>query len=70
MNMLDMHTREQVNKIHIAEMHQETRNRHLLRGLSPTGITDSAKVRMRRVIVILIVVLFVGGFLTSVPVSF
>jgi hypothetical protein len=31
MNMLDMHTREQANKIHLEQMHREAKSYRLLR---------------------------------------
>jgi hypothetical protein len=39
--MLDMHTREKVNKIHLEEMHREAKSRPLLRNAGPTQTSAS-----------------------------
>jgi len=70
MNMLDMHTREKVNKIHIAELHRNARNRHLSLDLKPAGISTIAKGRIRLVLVVMVLVVLIGTFLSSSPVSF
>lgn len=63
MNMLDMHTREKVNKIHIAEMHREARNRHSLRALDSARSPDISGRRVRLLLVVLVLAVFVGAFL-------
>ena len=70
MNMLDLHTREKVNKIHIAEMHREAQNRHFLRNVKSPGITIRPKVRIGMVLTIAIVALLVGTLLSSVSAIF
>ena len=65
MNMLDMYTREQVNKIHIAEMHQEARSRYPRRALIPSRITAIAKERVGLVLILAILILVMGSVLLS-----
>jgi len=65
MNMLDMYTREQVNKIHIAEMHQEARSRSPWRALIPSRITAIAKERVGLVLILAILILVMGSVLLS-----
>ncbi len=65
MNMLDMDTREQVNKIHIAEMHQQARSRYSWRALNPSRITAIRKERVGLVLVLAILILVMGSFLLS-----
>ena len=65
MNMLDMHTREKVNKMHIAEMHREADKRHLLRDMNAERITVIARERIGLVLLLAILLLIVGGFLLS-----
>ena len=70
MNMLDMHTREKVNKIHIAEMQGEAQNRHLLRNVNSSGIMIRSKARMGMVLTVAIIALLVGTLLSSVSAFF
>lgn len=65
MNMLDMHTREKVNKIHTSEMHREARNRYLLRGLHSAEFSRVAKERIRLLLILTIFLLMVGSFLLA-----
>jgi hypothetical protein len=48
MNMLDMHTREKVNKIHLDELHQDAKNRHILRDLEQETDPKDTAVNGRR----------------------
>ena len=59
MNMLDLYTREQVNKIHIAEMHEEARSRSPWRALNPARITAIAKERAALVLVLAMLLLMI-----------
>ena len=45
MNQLDMHTREKINRLHIAEMQRQARNRRLLRGAPSAGTPVHARLR-------------------------
>jgi hypothetical protein len=65
MNMLDMHTREKVNKIHTAEMHDEARNRYFLRDLRSVEFTRIAKERIRLMLVLAVFLLMVGSLLLA-----
>ena len=65
MNMLDMHTREKVNKLHIAQMQQEARNRRFSRDLNAAGIIVLPKGRIALVLMVAILVLLLGASLIS-----
>jgi len=65
MNMLDMHTREKVNKLHIAEMHREAQNRHILRGLNTPGFAVPARVQARKALALVLLALLVVTLLSS-----
>ena len=65
MNMLDMHTREKVNKLHIAEMHREAQNRHFLRNVNSPGIAIRSKGRIGMVLTVVLIALLVGTLMTS-----
>ena len=67
MNMLDMQTKEKVNKIHLAEMQHDARNRHLVRDLKPAAIPAISKARIRRVLIALVLILFVAFFISATP---
>ena len=67
MNMLDMHTREKANQIHIAEMQEEARNRRLLRGGASIGVPVMARTRMR---LMLAAGMLIGLFLISAAVIY
>jgi hypothetical protein len=45
MNQLDMHTRDKINQLHIAEMQREARNRRLLRVANSAGTSAHARLR-------------------------
>ena len=45
MNQLDMHTREKINQLHIAELQRQARNRRLLRGAHSAGTPVLARLR-------------------------
>jgi hypothetical protein len=45
MNQLDMHTRDKVNQLHIAEMQREARQRRLLRGANSAGTPVHGRLR-------------------------
>ncbi len=62
MNTLDMQTKEKANKIDLAEMQHDARNRHLVRDLKPTGNSTFAKRRTCLVLVVVVLILFVGTF--------
>jgi hypothetical protein len=70
MNMLDMHTREKVNKIHIAEMQRSARNCHLLRDLNSARIPVLSKGRIRLALIAMALVLLVGALLISKTLAF
>jgi len=70
MNMLDMHTREKVNKLHIAQMHQEARSRHLLHGFNPTRSTVILRGGGGLVLLVAILVLLAGALLIFAAVTF
>ena len=65
MNMLDMHTREKVNKLHIAEMHREAQNRHSLRGLNTPGSAGPTRVRVGLALAVVLLALLVTTLLSS-----
>jgi hypothetical protein len=45
MNLLDLHTRDKVNQLHIAEMQREAHHRRLLRGANSAGAPVQARLR-------------------------
>jgi hypothetical protein len=47
MNMLDMHTREQANKIHLDNLHHEAKTRFLLRGAKQDQILENRITRRK-----------------------
>ena len=59
MNQLDMHTREKINQLHIAEMQHEARNRRLSRHAYSSRIPARAKLRLVMVGLALLAVAFV-----------
>ena len=65
MNMLDMHTREKINKIHLAEMHREARSRYLLRDINSTDYSAGSTRRIRRALAVAALILLVGAFLAA-----
>ena len=64
MNMLDMHTREKVNKIHTAEM-RGRRATGFLRDLHSAEFRGIAKERIRLMLVLAVFLLMVGSFLLA-----
>jgi hypothetical protein len=67
MNTLDMQTKEKVNNIHLADMQQDARNRHLARGQKPVRILVITKARVRLVLLALVLVLFLAFFFSVTP---
>ena len=65
MNMLDMYTREQVNKIHIAEMRQEARSQYSWHAFNLSRITAITKERVGLVLILAILILVMGSFLLA-----
>lgn len=65
MNMLDMHTREKVNKIHTAEMQGEARKRYFTPDLHSAVFTRIAKERISLMLILEIFLLMVGSFLLA-----
>jgi hypothetical protein len=65
MNMLDVHTREKVNKIHIAEMHSEARNRHFLRNVISPGIAIRSKARISIILTAVLLALLLANLMIS-----
>ncbi len=70
MNMLDMHTREKVNKIHLDELHSEARNRHLLRDINSTSSPTLSKRRIRLAVIFAALVILLGTFVIISIVGF
>ena len=69
MNMLDMHTREKVNRLHIAEMHRAARIRQQLRSLNFPKNTGVTRGRTRLVLIGVILILLAATFLIAGTVS-
>jgi hypothetical protein len=67
MNTLDMQTKEKANKIHLAEMQQNARNRRLVRDFEPAATPSISKVRIRLIMIALVLVLFVAFFSSVTP---
>jgi hypothetical protein len=67
MNTLDMQTKAKVNKIHLAEMQQDARNRHLVRDMRSASIPASSNVRIQFVLLALVLVLLVAFFVAATP---
>ena len=70
MNMLDMHTREQVNKIHLAELQRNARQHYRLSDLSlaRTSMPVVLGARIRLVLIRVRLALLVRFFLiTAIP---
>ena len=70
MNLLDMHTRERVNKIHIAEMHRSAHHRRLLRGATSSRISILARGKRGLVLVISFLIMLIALFLITAAISF
>lgn len=70
MNMLDMHTRERINKIHLDEMHREARSRYLLRDISSTDHSAGSTRRIRRALAVAALIMLLGAFLAAPIVGF
>lgn len=60
MNLLDMHTREKLNKIHIEEMHREANARRLLRQAKQARKVEKI-LRTRKLALALFVLVIVFG---------
>jgi hypothetical protein len=67
MNTLDMQTKEKANKIHLAEMQQNARNRRLVRDFKPEAIPSISKARIRLIMIALVLVLFIAFFSSVTP---
>jgi hypothetical protein len=70
MNMLDLHKREKVNNLHIAEMQREAGNRHFLRNVISTGITLRSKARISMILTVVLLAVLVGTLLISASTYF
>lgn len=70
MNMLDMHTRERINRNHLDEMHREARIRYLLRDTNSTDYSAGSTRRIRRAFAIAVLILLVGAFLAAPIIGF
>jgi hypothetical protein len=67
MNTLDMQTKEKINKIHLAEMQQNARNRHLVRDLKASAIPSILKARIRLAMIALVLLLLFTFFSSATP---
>jgi hypothetical protein len=70
MNMLNMQTKEKVNKIHLAEMQQNAHNRHLVRALKSTRLPAIPKGRIVFALIVMLLVLSVGMVFFFARISF
>lgn len=68
MNMLDMQTREKVNKVRLAEMHRDKRDRYTVHDLSPVRFPAVSGRRIRLVLLGVVLVLLAGIVLISATV--
>ncbi|HKY54527.1 MAG TPA: hypothetical protein VJM08_09485 [Anaerolineales bacterium] len=62
MHLLDMYTREKVNKLHLDKMRRERPYHSLLRGMSSTKNIAISK-RIRLVLIVAALALLLGAFL-------
>ena len=71
MNMLDMHTREKANKIHLDEMHREAKSRYLLQNDGQGRNLENAitKRRLRFALAFVAIVILLGSFLIALTIS-
>jgi hypothetical protein len=67
MNMLDMHSREKANQIHINEMQQDAKARHMLRqAKQDQPMADIAKRRtLQRTLAFAALIIVIGSFLLA-----
>lgn len=67
MNMLDMHTREKANKIHLDQLHQEAKTHRLLRSARQDRELKGAitKRKLQRTLVFAAVVIVLGSVLLA-----
>lgn len=67
MNMLDMHTREKANKIHLDHLHQEAKTRLLLRSAKQDQNLESriSRRKLQRTLVFAAVVIVLGALLLA-----
>jgi hypothetical protein len=70
MNMLDMHTRERINRNHLDEMHREARSGYLLRDTNSTDYSAGSTRRIRRALAVAALILLVGAFLAAPIIGF
>ena len=66
MNMLDMHTREKANKIHIDKMQRDRRYHKLLHGMHLTRNAAISKKTQLMLIFATLVILFGAFLITSI----
>jgi hypothetical protein len=64
MNMLDMHTREKANKIHLDEMHRDARHRYLLGCMNSVRNLAISR-RIRLVLIFAALIILLGAFLIT-----
>jgi hypothetical protein len=69
MNMLDMHTREKANKIHLDEMHRNAHHRYLLGRINSAGNLVISR-RMRLALIFGALIILLGAFLIPSIVGF
>ena len=65
MSMLDMHTGERSNRIHLDEMHREARNRYLLRDTNSAHYSAGPTGRIRRALAVAALIVLFGAFLAA-----
>ena len=70
MTMLDIHTREKINKMHIAEMHRDACTYRLLRELQSERILVVSRDKIRLVLIAVLLGFLVSAFVISATVSF
>jgi hypothetical protein len=64
MNMLDMHTREKANKIHVDEMQRDRRYQNLLRSMNSTRNWAISK-RIRLMLIFSALIILFGAFVIT-----
>ena len=64
MNMLDMHTREKANKIHVDEMQRDRHYDHLLRSMNSTTNWAISK-RIRLMLIFSALIILFGAFVIT-----
>ena len=63
MSMLDMHTGERSNRIHLDEMHRDARNRYPLRDINSADYSAGRTGGIRRAIAVAALIVLFGAFL-------